>query len=139
MKRSLFFIAVACLAAGFSSVCFAQDPPADDSSNLTRDELQSGVDAKRERLEHQREELRLQHEKQIGPRREELQLEREKQFGPKQEELRVDRDERLGPKQEEIRVDREKRIEPKREGLRFERDEQRELKGIAAPPSTQAR
>jgi len=122
MKRSL--ILMACLAAGFSSVCFAQDRATGDSNKLTREEWQSGVNATRERLEQRREELRLEREKRIGPKREELQLEREKRFGPKQEELRLDR---------------EKRIEPNRDALRRERDEQRERKGFVPPSPTQAR
>ena len=138
MKRSLFFIAMACLAAGFSSVGFAQDPAMDDK--LTREEWQSRVNATRERLKQRREELRLEREKQVGPKREELRLDREEQLGPKQEELRLDREERFGPQQEELRVDREKRIEPKRDELRRERDEQREQKkGIVPPSPTQAR
>jgi hypothetical protein len=122
MKRSLFFIAMACLAAGFSSVCFAQAPATDD--RLTREEWQSRVNATRERLKQRREELRF---------------EREKQVGPKQKKLRLDREEQFGAKQEELKLDREKRIEPKRDELRRERDEQREQKGIAPPTPTQAR
>ena len=88
MKRSQLFVGVACLAAGFSSVCFAQDT---DTNKVTREEWQSRVNADRERLQRW-EELRFQREKQIGPRREELQLEREKRFGSKHEELRLDRE-----------------------------------------------
>jgi len=139
MKRSLFFIAMACLAASFSSVCFAQDNTADDSNKLNREEWQSRVNANRERLKQRREEMRLEREKQVGPKREELRLDREEQFGPKQEELRLDREERFGAKQEELKVDREKRIEPKRDELRRERDEEREQKDIAPPSPTPAR
>jgi hypothetical protein len=124
MKRSLFFIAMACLAVGFSSVCFAQDRATDDSVNATR-----------ERLKQRREELRLEREKPLEPKREELRLDREKRLGPKQEELRLDREKRIGPKQEELRLE----IEPKRDELRRERDEQREQKGIVPPSATQAR
>jgi hypothetical protein len=137
MKRSLFFIAMACLAAGFSSVCFAQDPATDD--RLTREEWQSRVNATRERLKQGREELRFEREKQVGPKREELRLDREEQLGPKQEELRLDREERFGARREELKLDREKRIEPKRDELRRERDEQREQKGIVPPTPSQAR
>ena len=137
MKRSLFVIAMACLAAGFSCVGFAQDHATDDK--LTREEWQSRVNAARERLKQRREELRLEREKQVGPKREELRLDREEQLGPKQEELRLDRKERFGPMQEELRLDREKRIEPKRDELRRERDEQREQKGIVPPSPTPAR
>jgi hypothetical protein len=133
MKRSLFFIAMACLAAGFPSVSLAQDPAADDK--MTREEWQSRVNATRERLKQRREELQLEREKQVGPKRKELRQDREEQFGPKQEELRLDREERFGAKQEELKLDREKRIEPKRDELRRERDEQREQKGIVSPPT----
>ena len=129
-------IAMACLAAGFSSVCFAQDHATDDK--LTREEWQSRVNAARERLKQRREELRLEREKQVGPKREELRLDREERLGPKQEELSFDRENRLGPKQEELKLDREKRIEPKRDELRRERDEQREQK-VLPPSPTQAR
>lgn len=138
MKRSLFVIAMACLAAGFSCVGFAQDHATDDK--LTREEWQSRVNAARERLKQRREELRLEREKQVGPKREELRQDREEQFGPKQEELRLDRENRLGQKQEELRLDREKRIEPKRDELRRERDEEREQqKGIVPPSPAPAR
>ena len=112
MKRSQLFVGVACLAAGFSSVCFAQDHAR--SNKVTREEWQSRVNANREQLQQRWEELRFQREKQIGPRREELQLEREKRFGSKHEELRLDR---------------EKRIEPKRDDLRRERETQKDLRG----------
>jgi hypothetical protein len=137
MKRNLFFIAMACLAVGFSSVCFAQDHATDDK--LTREEGQSTVDATRERLKQRREELRLERDKRIEPKLQELQLDRENRIGPKREELQLDREKRIGPKREELRLDREKRIEPKREELRRERDEQREQKGIAPPSPTQPR
>ena len=138
MKRSLFFVVIACLAAGFSSVCFAQDAATDDK--LTREEWQSCVNPTRERLKQRREELQLEREKQVGPMREELRQDREEQFGPKQEELRLDRENRLGQKQEELRLDREKRIEPKRDELRRERDEEREQqKGIVPPSPAPAR
>ena len=133
MKRSLFFIAMACLAASFPSVSLAQDPATDDK--MTREEWQSRVNATRERLKQRREELQLEREKQVGPKRKELRQDREEQFGPKQEELRLDREERFGAKQEELKLDREKRIEPKRDELRRERDEQREQKGIVSPPT----
>ena len=122
---------------GFSCVCFAQDHATDDK--LTREEWQSRVNAARERLKQRREELRLEREKQVGPKREELRLEREERLGPKQEELSLDRENRLGPKQEELKLDREKRIEQKRDELRRERDEQREQKGIVPPSPTQPR
>ena len=138
MKRSLFFVVIAYLAAGFPSVCFAQDPATDDKT--TREEWQSRVNATRERLKQRREELQLEREKQVGPKREELRLDREEQFGPKQEELRLDREERFGAKQEELKLDREKRIEPKRDELRRERDEEREQqKGIVPPSPAPAR
>jgi hypothetical protein len=137
MKRSLFFIAMACLAAGFSSVCFAQAPATDDK--LTREEWQSRVNATRERLKQWREELQLEREKQVRQKREELRQDREEQLGPKQEELRIDREERFGAKQEELKRDREKRIEPKRDELRRERDEERDQKGIVPPSPTLAR
>jgi hypothetical protein len=105
---------MACLAVGFSSVCFGQDHATDDK--LTREE---SVNATRERLKQRREELRL---------------EREKPLEPKREELRLDREKRLGPKQEELRLE----IGPKRDELRRERDEQREKKGIVSPSPTQA-
>jgi hypothetical protein len=133
MKRSLGFIAMACLAVCLPSVCFAQDHPADDK--LTREELQSRVNATRERLKQRREELRLEREKPIEPKREALRFDREKRLGPKQEELRLDREKRLGPKQEELRLE----IEPKRDELRRERDVQREQKGIVPSSPTQAR
>jgi hypothetical protein len=91
MKRILFFIAMACLAAGFSSVCFAQATGGSDK--LTREEWQSRVNATRERLEQRREGLRLEREEQLGPKREELRLDREERLGPKREELRRERDE----------------------------------------------
>ena len=137
MKRRLFFIAMAGLAAGFSNVCFAQDPATDDK--LTREEWQSRVNATRERLKQWREELQLEREKQVGQKREELRQDREEQLGPKQEELRIDREERFGAKQEELKRDREKRIEPKRDELRRERDEERDQKGIVPPSPTLAR
>ena len=137
MKQSLFFIAMAGLAAGFSSVCFAQAPATDDK--LTREEWQSRVNATRERLKQRREVLQLEREKQVGPKREELRLDREEQFGPKQEELSLDREERFGAKQEELKRDREKRLEPKRDELRRERVEEREQKGIVPPSPTPAR
>ena len=118
-------------------VGFAQDHATDDK--LTREEWQSRVNATRERLKQRREELRLEREKQVGPKREELRLDREERLGPKHEELSFDRENRLGPKQEELKLDREKRIEPKRDELRRERDEQREEKGIVPPSPTQPR
>jgi hypothetical protein len=137
MKRTLFFVVIAYLAAGFASVCFAQDPATDDKT--TREEWQSRVNATRERLKQRREELQLEREKQVGPKREELRVDREEQFGPKQEELRLDREERFGAKQEELKLDREKRLEPKRDELRRERDEERDQKGIVPPSPTPAR
>jgi Skp family chaperone for outer membrane proteins len=113
MKRILFFIAMACLAAGFSSVCFAQATGGSDK--LTREEWQSRVNATRERLKQQREELRL---------------DRQERIEPKQEELRRDRENRFGAKQEELRRDREKRIEPKRDELQREREKQKDLRGL---------
>jgi hypothetical protein len=109
MNRSLFFVAMACLAAGFgfSSVCFAQDHATGDSNKLSPEEWQSRVNATRERLEQRREELRLEREKRLGPKREELRLEREKRLGPKQEELRLNREERIEPKRDELRRERE--------------------------------
>jgi Skp family chaperone for outer membrane proteins len=130
MKRSLFFNAMACLAASFSSVCFAQDHATDESNKLTREEWQSRVNATRERLNQQRDELRLEREKQLGPKREELRLDREERIEPKQEALRRDRENRFGAKQEELRRDREKRIEPKRDELRREREKQKDLQGL---------
>jgi hypothetical protein len=115
MARGLFVISMAFLAGGFSSVCFAQDPAAGDSSKLTRDAFKSRVNADRERLDQRREELRREHEKQVGRRREEIQLDREKRFGLKQEELRLGR---------------EKRIEPKRDELRRDREGQKDLRGL---------
>ena len=55
------------------------------SAKLTREEWQSRVNAARERLKQRREELRLEREKQVGPKREELRLNHEKRVGPKQE------------------------------------------------------
>jgi uncharacterized protein YaiL (DUF2058 family) len=101
MKRSVFL--TICLAAGLSSVCFAQDHATGDANKLTQEEWQSRVNATRERVEQRREELRL---------------EREKRYGLKQEELRLDRESRYGPKQEELRLEREKRYEPKPDELR---------------------
>jgi hypothetical protein len=101
MKRSVFL--TICLAAGFSSMCFAQDHATGDANKLTQEEWQSRVNATRERVEQRREELRL---------------EREKRYGLKQEELRLDRENRYGPKQEELRLEREKRYEPKPDELR---------------------
>ena len=95
MARGLFVIVIAFLAAGSPSVCIAHDRAMGDSSELTRQEWQSRVNATRQRLEQQREKLRL---------------EREKRLEPKREVLRLDREERLGAKQEELRLDREKRI-----------------------------
>jgi hypothetical protein len=43
MTPCLFVIAIAFLAAGPSSVCFAQDRATGDSSKLTREEWQSRV------------------------------------------------------------------------------------------------
>ena len=100
---------------GSSSVCLAQDRATGDSNKLTREEWQSRVNASRERLEQRREELRL---------------EREKQLGPKQEELQRDRENRFGAKQQELRLDREKRIESKRDELRREREKQKDLRGL---------
>jgi hypothetical protein len=113
MVRGLFFIAIAFLAAGSSSVCLAQDRATDDSSKLTREKWQSRVNTTRERLEQ---------------RREELKREREERLAPKREELRLDRERRLGPKQEELRRDREERIEPKRDELKLERDKQKNIR-----------
>src|SRR3954454_6237524 len=98
MNRALFFVAMTCLAGGFSSVCFAQDHATDDLNKLSPEERQSRVNATRERLEQRREELRLEREKRLGPKREELRLEREKRLGPKQDQLRVNREEQIGPK-----------------------------------------
>jgi len=137
MKRTLFFVVIAYLAAGFPSVCFAQDPAPDDKT--TREEWQSRVNATRERLKQRREELQLEREMQVGPKREELRQDREEQLGPKQEELRLDREELFGAKQEELKLDREKRLEPKRDELRRERDEERDQKGIVPPSPTPAR
>jgi hypothetical protein len=125
MVRGLFSIAIALLAAGSSSSCFAQDRPAGESNKLTQGEWQSRVNATRERLEHRREELKREREERLAPKREKLRLDREKRIEPKQEELRLDRERRLGPKQEELRRDREERIEPKREELKLERDKQK--------------
>jgi hypothetical protein len=109
MKRSLFFIAMACLAAGFSSVCFAQDHATGDSNKLTREEWQSRVNATRERLEQRREELKREREERLAPKREELRLDREKRLGPKQEELRLDREERIEAKREELKLERKQK------------------------------
>ena len=92
MKRSLFFIAMACLAAGFSNACYAQDHATGDSNKPTREEWQSRVNANLERLEQRREELRLERAKRLGPRQEELRLEREKRLGAKRDELRRERE-----------------------------------------------
>src|SRR5437868_2466931 len=94
MNRILFFVAMACLATGLSSVCFAQDHATGGSNKLSREEWQSRVKATRERLEQRREELRL---------------EREKRLGLKQEELRLNREERIEPKRDELRREREKK------------------------------
>ena len=102
MKRSLFLITI-CLAAGFSSVCFAQDHATGDANKLTQEEWQSRVNATRERVEQRREELRLEREKRYGLKQEELRLDRENRYGPKQEELRLDRENRYGPKPDELR------------------------------------
>ena len=156
MKRTLFFIAVVCLAAGFPFVCFAQDRVTGNPNKQSREEWQSRVNANREGLEQRREELRREREERLAPKREELRLDREKRIEPKQQELkldrenrfeskqeqlRLDRENRFGPKQEELRLDRENRVEPKREELRRERDKQKEIlrerKGFIPPPPTQ--
>jgi hypothetical protein len=134
MTPGLFVIAIAFLAAMVpSSVCMAQDP----ATGETREEWQSRVNATRERLKQQQEELKLEREKPLEPKREELRFKSEERLGPKQEELRLDREKRLGPKQEEIRVDREERIEPKRDELRRDRENQnetrREREGVVPP------
>jgi hypothetical protein len=113
MKRTLFVIAMVCVVAELPIKTFAQDRV--DPNKQTREEWQSRVNARREVLEQRREELRL---------------EREKQVGPKQEELQRDRENRFGAKQEELRLDREKRIEPKRDELRREREKQQDLRGL---------
>jgi hypothetical protein len=128
MKRSLFFIAMACLAAGFSSVCFAQDHATVDSNKLTREQWQSRVNATRERLEERREELRVERERRLGPKREELRLDRENRLGQKQEELRLDREKRIEPKREELRLERENRLGQKQEELRLDREKRSEPK-----------
>jgi hypothetical protein len=107
MLHFLFLVAMACLAAGLSGVCFAQDQATSGSSKLPSAEWQSRVNATRERLEQRREELRLDREKRLGAKREELRLEREKRLGPKQEQLRLDREERIEPKRDELRRERE--------------------------------
>jgi hypothetical protein len=56
-------IAMACVAAGFSSVSFAQDHATDDK--LTREEWQSRVNATRERLKQRRDEMLLERKKQL--------------------------------------------------------------------------
>ena len=66
MARGLFVIIIA-LAAGSSSVSIAQDRAKGDSGKLTRQEWQSRVNATRERLEQQREKLRLEREKRLEP------------------------------------------------------------------------
>jgi len=96
------FLAI-CLAAGFSSLCFAQDRATGDANKLTQEEWQSRVNATRERLEQRREELRLEREKRYGPKQEELRRDRENRYGQKQEDLRLEREKRYGPKPEELR------------------------------------
>ena len=86
MKRSVFL--TICLAAGFSSRCFAQDHATGDANKLTQQEWQSRVNATRERVEQRREELRLEREKRYGLKQEELRLDRENRYGPKPDELR---------------------------------------------------
>jgi hypothetical protein len=101
MKRSVFL--TICLAAGFSSMCFAQDHATGDANKLTQEEWQSRVNAARERVEQRREELRLEREKRYELKQEELRLDRENRYGPKQEELRLEREKRYGPKPDELR------------------------------------
>ncbi|WP_245309473.1 right-handed parallel beta-helix repeat-containing protein [Bradyrhizobium retamae] len=96
MNRSLFFVAMACLAAGFSSVCFAQDRSTGDLNKLSPEEWQSRVNAARERLEKRREELRLEREKRLGPKQEKLKLNREERIEPKRDELRRERENKGG-------------------------------------------
>jgi hypothetical protein len=69
MKRSVFL--TICLAAGLSSVCFAQDHATGDANKLMQEEWQSRVNAARERVEQRREELRLEREKRYELKQEE--------------------------------------------------------------------
>ncbi len=96
MNRILFFLAMACLAAGPPSLCFAEDHATGGSNKLSREEWQSRVNATRARLEQRREELRLEREKRLGPKREELRLDREKRIKPKPDELRREREHKGG-------------------------------------------
>ncbi len=87
MSRSLLFVAMVCLAASFSSVCFGQNRATGDSNELSSEEWQSRISATRKRLERWREELRLDREKRLGPKHEELSLNSEKRIEPKRDEL----------------------------------------------------
>ncbi|MCK1349227.1 hypothetical protein, partial [Bradyrhizobium sp. CW11] len=95
MNRILFFVAMACLAADLSSLCFAQDH-ATGGNKLSRQEWQSRVNATRERLDQRREELRLEREKLLGPKQEELRLNRKERIEPKPDELRRERENKGG-------------------------------------------
>jgi hypothetical protein len=128
MKRSLFVIAMACLAAALPVRSSAHDGVTADPNKQGREQWQSRVNANRERLEQLREELRLEREKRLAPKREELRLDREKRIERKQEELRLDREKRLGTKQEELRLDREKRLGPKQEEIKQDRENRIEPK-----------
>jgi hypothetical protein len=97
MHRVLFFVAVACLAASRSSACLAQDYATGGSNNLSREEWQSLVNTARERLEHRREELRLEREKRLRPMQEELRLNRRDRIEPRRDELRRERENNSGP------------------------------------------
>lgn len=70
MKRSLFVIAMACLAAALPVRSSAQDRVTDDPNKQARGEWQSRVNSNRERLQERREEMKREREKQIEPKRE---------------------------------------------------------------------
>jgi hypothetical protein len=95
MNRILFFVAMTCLTADLSSVCLAQDH-ATGGNKLSRQEWQSRVNATRERLDHRREELRLEREKRPGPKQEELRLNRKERIEPKRDKLRRERENKDG-------------------------------------------
>uniref|UniRef100_UPI0004862FBE hypothetical protein n=1 Tax=Bradyrhizobium sp. WSM1743 TaxID=318996 RepID=UPI0004862FBE len=91
MNRILFFLAMACLTAGLSSLCFAQDHATGGSNKLSREEWQSRINATRERLDQRREELRREREQRL-----ELRLNREGRIEPKRDELRRERENKGG-------------------------------------------
>ncbi|MFC7700491.1 right-handed parallel beta-helix repeat-containing protein [Bradyrhizobium sp. GCM10028915] len=96
MYRSLFFVAITCLAGGVSSVCFAQDHATDYLNKLSPEEWQSRVNATRERLEQRRKELRLDREKRLGANQEKLRLNRDEQIGPTRNDLLRERENKGG-------------------------------------------